>query len=177
MPATLFWADMCVWQLSIAKNAVTLGKINQLWTKIGKPNRNARVIYIYIFYLSTQHYTVPKSLKSIFNHPISIYLSHRPPKNIFFGTRNSPACLAIPAKRPVASLFGNVFAQQKPLKFVGLEDDPASYFGIAYFFLAFAVIFREFEPQKSRQYRAPEVILSMGCLVSSNALVMKITGG
>ena len=31
--------------------------------------------------------------------------------------------------------------------------------------------------KKSRQYRAPEVILSMGCLVSSNALVMKITGG
>ena len=32
-------------------------------------------------------------------------------------------------------------------------------------------------PKTSRQYRAPEVILSMGCLVLSNVLVMKTTRG
>ena len=64
------------------------------------------IIYILFFQ------TTPKYLKPIFNHPISIYLSHRPPKNRFFwGTTYSPpGRLAIPrVLRPVVSLFANVF--------------------------------------------------------------------
>ena len=110
-------------------------------------------IYLY-FYLSTQHYTAPRSLKSIFNHPINIYLSHRPPKRTYFLGQHIHHlhAFAIPAFKTA----GGISLCQRLVSAV------------------FAVIF---QPQKSRQYRAPEVILSMGCLVLSNALVMKIPGG